>query len=145
MSKQDAFGDIEREVLAIVARVRGMALESAHRIDPLLSVPAYSVLFLVWQSGSMRAQAVATITGVDKATVSRQIAHLEDLGLVTRAPDAADGRAQNVRLTPEGQKRVDALVKSRRSDFTERLAAWSSRDLEEFVGYLNHFNASMDA
>ncbi|MDR7085786.1 DNA-binding MarR family transcriptional regulator [Aeromicrobium panaciterrae] len=145
MFKQESLERIEREVLTIVARVRRMTLESAHRIDPQLSVPAYSVLFLIWQCGSMRAQAVSTITGADKGTVSRQIAHLESLGLVSRRPDASDGRAQILRLTAEGKARVDALVQDRRSDFTERLADWSPKDLEVFVGYLNQFNASLDA
>lgn len=145
MSTQESLEHIEREVLIIVARVRRMTVESAHRIDPRLSVPVYSVLFLIWQSGSMRAQAVSTITGADKATVSRQIAHLESLGLVSRSPDPSDRRAQILRLTAQGKARVDALVQDRRSDFAERLAGWSPEDLEVFAGYLNQFNGSLDA
>ena len=40
-----------------------------------------------------RATLVARL-GLDKSTVSRQVASLVDLGLVDRAPDPADGRAQ---------------------------------------------------
>ncbi len=145
MTKQDAFGGIEREVLVIVDRVRRMTIESAHTIDPTLSIPAYSTLFLIWRAGSIRAQAVAAITGADKATVSRQVSQLEELGLVTRALDPEDRRAQLLSLSPTGKGRMDALVESRRSTFAAHLADWDSPDLDRFVRDLHRFNTSLDS
>ena len=40
--------------------------------------------------------------GLDKSTVSRQVSHLVDLGLVDRAADPVDGRAQVLTPSAEG-------------------------------------------
>ncbi|GAA3517877.1 MarR family transcriptional regulator [Aeromicrobium panaciterrae] len=144
MTKQDALWDIEREVRTVVHRVRRMSIENAQTIDPQLSAPAFSVLFFIFDNGTVRAQDVVEAFGVDKATVSRQIAQLEELGLVSRSIDPHDGRAQSVSLTDVGQERVDTLAKQRRSDFIERLSDWSAEDLEQLAEFLARYNASLE-
>lgn len=144
MSKQEAFGDIEREVRTIVTRVRRMSVENAHMIDPDLTAPAFGVLLYVFDNGTVRAQEVVEAFGVDKATVSRQIAHLESLGFVARSVDPTDGRAYSVELTAEGRSRVDDLSDKRRSDFIQRLNDWSADDLEELAEHLGRYNASLE-
>lgn len=144
MTKQDALWDIEREVRTVVHRVRRMSIENAHMIDPQLSAPAFSVLLFIFDNGTVRAQDVVEAFGVDKATVSRQIAQLEELGLVSRSIDPRDGRAQSVSLTGVGQKRVDALANQRRSDFIERLSDWSADDLEQLAEFLVRYNAALE-
>ena len=43
--------------------------------------------------------------------MSRQLRALEELGLVARAPDPADGRASLVQLTEEGRERFRACAR----------------------------------
>jgi len=86
---------------------------------------------------------VVEAIGVDKATVSRQIAQLQDLGLVTRTSDPSDRRAQSVALTDVGQSKVGDLTKRRRAEFMERLDDWSAADLELLADYLARYNASL--
>lgn len=145
MSKQEAFGDIEREVRTIVTRVRRRSVENARMIDPDLTAPAFGVLLYVFDNGAVRAQEVVEAFGVDKATVSRQIAHLESLGLVARSVDPTDGRAYSVELTAEGRSRVDDLSDKRRSDFIQRLNDWSADDLEQLAELLSRYNASLES
>ncbi|MGO9062847.1 MAG: MarR family winged helix-turn-helix transcriptional regulator [Candidatus Binataceae bacterium] len=44
------------------------------------------------------------------ATMTRQIDHLAEMGLVERKPDPGDRRSVLVRLTPRGRKLIDATV-----------------------------------
>lgn len=144
MSKKDAFAGIEREVRTILNRVRRISVENAHRIHPELSVPAHAVLFLIWDNGPLRAQDVVRTMGSDKGTVSRQIAQLEQLGLVTRSADPTDRRAQVVSLTADGQQRVDAVANERRADYVDRLSEWSVADLNKLATDLARYNRSLE-
>jgi DNA-binding MarR family transcriptional regulator len=45
------------------------------------------------------------------ATITRQVDHLEALGLVERRPDPGDGRGVRVRLTLRGRKLIDSSVR----------------------------------
>lgn len=59
--------------------------------------------------GSSTGSALARELGVDPAAVSRLIAEVEDLGLVSRARDDRDGRRRLVALTEDGRRRMVAL------------------------------------
>ena len=143
MTKQDSLWDIEREVRTVVHRVRRTSIENARLIDADLPVTAYPVLLYIYDNETGRAHEVVEAIGVDKATVSRQIAQLQDLGLVTRTSDPSDRRAQSVALTDVGQSKVGDLTKRRRAEFMERLDDWSAADLELLADYLARYNASL--
>lgn len=143
MTKQDSLWDIEREVRTVVHRVRRTSIENARLIDADLPVTAYPVLLYIYDNETVRAHEVVEAIGVDKATVSRQIAQLQDLGLVTRTSDPSDRRAQSVALTDVGQSKVGDLTKRRRAEFMERLDDWSAADLELLADYLARYNASL--
>ena len=145
MSKKDAFGGIEREVRVIMNRVRRISVENAHRIDPELSVPAYGVLFFLWDNGPVRAQDIVRAIGSDKGTVSRQIAQLIKLGLVTRSPHEVDRRAQAVSLTEEGQRRIDEVANQRRADYVARLSDWSVESLTKLAVDLARYNEALES
>lgn len=144
MSKKVAFGGIEREVRIIMRRVRRISVENARRIDPELSVPAYGVLFFLWDNGPVRAQDIVIAMGSDKGTVSRQIALLEKLGLASRSAHPVDRRAQAVSLTDEGQRRVDDVANQRRADYVERLSDWSAEEIQALADDLTRYNNSLE-
>ncbi len=54
--------------------------------------------------------------------MSRQLRALEDLGLVAREPDPADGRARLVHLTEEGRSRVGRVREARRARYVSQFA-----------------------
>lgn len=144
MTKKDSLRDIEREMRTVLHRVRRTSIENAQLIDPGLPVTAFPVLLYIADNGTVRAQDVVEAMGLDKATISRQLTQLQELGLVDRTADPADRRAYSVTLTPEGQSKVDALAKQRRAEFMERLDGWSADDLEQLADFLSRYNASLD-
>ena len=54
--------------------------------------------------------ALVAALGMTKGAVSKVVSRLQDKGLVTRAPHAADARAQVLALTPAGRALVPLLA-----------------------------------
>lgn len=143
VTKSDSILDIEREVRALVHRVRRTSMDNAQLIHPELPISAYAVLLFILDNGPIRAQEIVDSLGVDKATISRQIAQLEEIELVTRSCDPLDRRAQTVALTADGQARIDAVGRQRRSEFMSRLTGWSAADLAQLAANLDRYNSSL--
>ncbi len=97
------FLDLERELAVFLRRARASSGEMAREVHPELESSAYGLLVRLEDAGPQRATALAAYFGVGKATMSRQLRTMEDLGLVARTPDPADGRAWLVHLTEEGR------------------------------------------
>jgi DNA-binding MarR family transcriptional regulator len=88
-----------------------------------LSLTAASTLAELERSGPRRLTALAEQGGVSQPAMTQLAGRLEDLGLVARDPDPADGRVVQLRITAEGR----AVLASRRAVRAERLAGLLSR------------------
>ncbi len=53
--------------------------------------------------GAMTARDICTISHIEKTKVSRAVASLETLGMLTRAPSEQDKRAEILSLTESGR------------------------------------------
>ncbi|MDG4864635.1 MarR family transcriptional regulator, partial [Streptomyces sp. T-3] len=100
-----AFLALERELTVFLRRARASSGEMAREVHPELEPAAYGLLVRLEEAGPQRATELAGYIGVGKATMSRQLRALEELGLVARTPDPMDGRAALLRLTEEGRAR----------------------------------------
>jgi DNA-binding MarR family transcriptional regulator len=86
--------------------------------------------------------------GLDKSTVSRQVANLVDLGLVDRAADPVDGRAQVLTPSAEGSARLARIREARRARWEADLNDWPAADvaaLGELLGRLNRLGEAREA
>jgi len=81
--------------------------------------------------GESRATHLASRLGVSPPVLSRHIAELEELGLVVRRPDPADGRAQLVALSEEGLAQLREFEEERSARLRGYLAEWSEEDALE--------------
>jgi DNA-binding MarR family transcriptional regulator len=138
------FLSLERELTVFLRRARSNQAEMAREVHPDLESAAYGLLVRLDEHGRQRATELAAYIGVGKATMSRQLRALEDLGLVAREPDPADGRAWLVHLTEEGRGRVGKVREARRTSYVHRLADWDPREVAELARLLNHLNRSME-
>jgi DNA-binding MarR family transcriptional regulator len=66
---------------------------------------------------------------VGKPSVSRQIAMLEQLGLVQKEADPLDGRAQAISLTDAGKHQLVAAQTARKQAFHQLMEDWDVEDL----------------
>jgi DNA-binding MarR family transcriptional regulator len=138
VDRPDRAAAVYRE-LAVFSR-RARALGS--RVHPDLSLVAYTLLAHISTGPGVRATDLARHYNLDKSTVSRQLATLDELGMIARE---GGGRAgQDIVLTPKGEQTLAAANDSMREAVTARLAGWSSEELERFAGYLELFNAQAD-
>ncbi|MFI1470822.1 MarR family winged helix-turn-helix transcriptional regulator [Streptomyces wuyuanensis] len=132
---------LERELAVFLRRARASSGEMAREVHPELEPAAYGLLVRLEESGPQRATDLAGYFGVGKATMSRQLRALEELGLVTREPDPADGRASLVRPTDEGLTRFRAVRKARRDRYVRKLAGWDRGEVAELARLLHQLNA----
>ncbi|MFD4140161.1 MarR family transcriptional regulator [Streptomyces sp. NBC_00390] len=132
---------LERELAVFLRRARASSGEMAREVHPELEPAAYGLLVRLEEGGPQRATELAAYFGVGKATMSRQLHALEDLGLVAREPDPADGRASLVRLTDEGVTRFRHVRDARRDRYMSKLAGWDPREVAELARLLHQLNA----
>ena len=135
---------LERELTVLMRRARAKQGEMARAVHPDLESAAYGLLVRLDECGRQRATELAAYIGVGKATMSRQLRALEDLGLVAREPDPADGRAWLVHLTEEGRRRVQRVREARRARYVSQLAHWDRREVAELARLLQQLNQGME-
>ncbi|CAL9291629.1 MarR family winged helix-turn-helix transcriptional regulator [Streptomyces sp. R02] len=138
--EQPAFLALERELTVLLRRARASQGEMAREVHPDLEPSAYGLLVRLEECGRQRATELAAYIGVGKATMSRQLRALEQLGLVGREPDPADGRAWLVTLTEEGRRRVSRVREARRARYAGRLADWDPAEVDELARLLHRLN-----
>ncbi|MFJ6199980.1 MarR family winged helix-turn-helix transcriptional regulator [Micromonospora sp. NPDC092111] len=131
---------LEHELTALLRRGRALSMEIAREVHPNLEPNAYGLLLWVRRSGPIRLTDLATLLGIGKGTLSRQIQGLEVLGLVRRDPDPADRRAAQLCLTEEGTRRFDAARTARMEQMRRSMENWPKRDVEDFARLMHRFN-----
>jgi DNA-binding MarR family transcriptional regulator len=84
----------------------------------------------------MRPSELMRALHLDASTVSRQIAAVERLGLVTRVPDPSDARARLVALTPEARERLADVRREQLARRKASLADWPPDDIAQLTRLL---------
>src|ERR1700761_2711296 len=82
---------------------------------------------------------MADRVGRDYTTVSRQVAKLEELGLVTRQGSAADRRVREAVVTPKGKAMTDLADAARERIGRAIFEKWEARDVDELVRLMRKF------
>jgi DNA-binding MarR family transcriptional regulator len=99
----------------------------------------YPVLSAVARLDSARVAEIAKAAGIGYTTCSRHLATLADLGLVSRADDAADRRATTAVLTEQGVVAV-AVMRARLEELIASCVdGWSPTELTTFAAQLDRF------
>ena len=105
-----------------------------------LEFTAIVLLKTLHHRGPLRLSVLATLLEVDASTVSRQVRHLEDRGLLERACDPDDGRASRIALSEEGRVRLESGARRRRAFVAQLLESWPPEDREQLRLLLNRLN-----
>ncbi|NLU71959.1 MarR family transcriptional regulator [Streptomyces sp. HNM0575] len=136
--------ELERELAVFLRRARAFSGELAREVHPELEPAAYGLFVRIDDGGPQRATDLAVYFGVGKATISRQLRVLENLGLIYRAPDPDDGRASLVHLTQRGRERFRAVREAVRAEYMRKLGAWDPVEIAELARLLHQLNAMSD-
>lgn len=108
---------------------------SKGEVDPAI----YSCLYRLAIDGPMRSGALAEALYSDPSTVSRQVAHLVERGLVERRADPGDGRAIVLAVTENGRRMADTVRARRTENIGRVIGDWPESDRAEFVRLLGRF------
>ena len=104
----------------------GIALERA----------LFPLLVRIARLGPLGVVELADLAGRDYTTVSRQLARLEELGLVERRPGAADKRVREAVVTTAGRALVGRIDTAREKIMGGMLADWSDAEFATLVKLL---------
>jgi DNA-binding MarR family transcriptional regulator len=130
--------DLHRAVLDVVgvfnSPVRDEAmLESA---GLALERALFPLLVLVGKYQPIGVIDVAERVGRDYTTVSRQLARLEELGLVDRRTSSTDRRAREVTITETGSKAIQAVDGARERLALKMFSDWNQTDFDQLLRLL---------
>jgi DNA-binding MarR family transcriptional regulator len=79
----------------------------------------------------------------DHTTISRQLAKLECLGLVTRVESADDRRTRRAAVTPEGKSMSERIDAARERMFHSIFSNWAPEEVAELTRLMGRFAAAM--
>ncbi len=96
------------------------------------------------RNGARRSVDLAAEVGVRPQSMMKTLHELEDLGLLTRAPDPHDSRAKLVKFTRAGQALIDELARSTEIVWQQYAAKVDERELERAMRVLNNLSLSAD-
>jgi DNA-binding MarR family transcriptional regulator len=128
---EPAVNRLERQFTVLYAAYRQRMRDQTVAVDPALQPSGYRTLIQLVLGGRSGAGDLAEALGFDKSVLSRQLHHLESLGLISRDRDPADKRSIIISPTPEAISRVDRVRREARDDFRSRLGSWPQRDVDE--------------
>jgi DNA-binding MarR family transcriptional regulator len=93
----------------------------------------FPLLVTIERRGPIGVVEMAEGVGRDYTTVSRQVARLEELGLVERRSSATDKRVREAVITPRGKEATDALDEARENMALALFRNWSREDYDELL------------
>ena len=99
----------------------------------------FPLLVVIERLGPIGIVDLADRVGRDHTTVSRQVARLESLKLVSRRASANDGRVREVLAAAKGKAMVGAIDAARERLLAPVLAQWRERDLDQLARLLRCF------
>lgn len=89
----------------------------------------YPLLVRIDRLGPVGIVELAELTGRDYTTVSRQVAKLETLGLVTRTGSVQDKRVRAARVSAQGKEMTRKLDTARQKIAEKLLGDWDPEDI----------------
>ncbi|MGO2003300.1 MarR family winged helix-turn-helix transcriptional regulator [Arthrobacter rhombi] len=137
-----AIHDMEEQLSFLWRRARSNGNKVAKQVHPDMEPGAYGLLAALQRRGTLRLTELAAEIGVGKPSVSRQVKMLEELGVLAKVADPADGRAQSITLTRAGAQQLAAAQTSRQHIFRDLLADWPDEELLSLAALLTKLNGS---
>ncbi len=139
-----AVNSVEHQLSVLWRRARAVSQQLSRQVHPDMEPAAYGLLAVLRREGPMRLTDLAQFIGVGKPSVSRQIAFLEQIGLIAKEADPKDGRAQILTLTTEGEAKMHDVQDARQQVFRERLHEWPLAELRDFAEAMAKLNATYE-
>jgi DNA-binding MarR family transcriptional regulator len=126
------------DIISVINRPQGdemMVREAGISLDRAL----FPLLVVIERRGPIGVVDLADRIGRDYTTVSRQVAKLENIGLIEREASVKDRRISEAVVTPKGKAMTDAVDRARERIVGAMFATWDDHDVEELVRLMRKF------
>lgn len=137
-TEHDEIDQLVRRLVELSRRFR----VNATRLHPELSFAAYSLLTQLEQAGGARAGDLVGLSGLNKSTISRQLADLQRDGLVVRALHPRDSRVQVIRVSDRGRELLALANATMRKEVERRTRGWTSHEVATLRTLLYRYNSA---
>jgi DNA-binding MarR family transcriptional regulator len=121
--------------------MRRVLADNAQRVSPGMLPGAYKVFTTIVRRESVTLSNLADSLMADKGQISRTVRELEELGLITRTPDPADGRSSLLSPTAEGLERLAVARAPQESVLLDTLEDWSVDEIRDLTRLLHALTA----
>ncbi len=142
--KAEGFRELHTALIEIVG-----AINKPRRDDALLAAAGvrldralFPLLVGIERFGPIGVVELADGVGRDYTTISRQVAKLESLGLVSRKESARDRRIRQAIVTDAGRATIARIDAARARYFCRMFANWDEREVEELTRLMRKFAAA---
>lgn len=132
---------LEAEFGELISRMRRVLADNAQRVSPGMLPGAYKVFTTIVRRESVTLSNLADSLMADKGQISRTVRELEELGLITRTPDPADGRSSLLSPTAEGLERLAVARAPQESVLLDTLEDWSVDEIRDLTRLLHALTA----
>jgi DNA-binding MarR family transcriptional regulator len=106
-------------------------------------VVEWRLIMFIGQVAETRANHICSETALDKGAVSRSLAVLSRMGIVSVKEDGADSRRNNVALTPKGRALHDEMVPIALDRQSELVADLTQSEIETFIDLIERLQAKV--
>ncbi len=140
--------DLERYVPAYVTWIANKLSRGAsqHYLGVFdVGIETWRVLVLLAIEGSISAQQVSRIIGMDKASVSRSFKSMQAKGLISIGLDHDDGRLRIATLTRKGRALHDDIIGIALERERALLSVLTERERDTLVGLLKRLHENLPA
>lgn len=110
------------------------------RLDQAL----FRLLVVIERLGPIGVVDLAERLGRDYTTISRQVAKLEAMELVSRRGNAEDRRIREAIIAPKGKVMTDRLDAARERMGREIFDSWSAQDVDDLVRLMTRFAQALE-
>lgn len=126
------------DIVGVINRPQGDAVlieEAGIPLDRAL----FPLLVRIERFGPVGVVELADRVGRDYTTVSRQVAKLEEAGLVERRESATDRRVRTATITPKGKAMTDLVDAARERIGRTIFETWDANDIDELARLIRKF------
>ncbi|HYG07683.1 MAG TPA: MarR family transcriptional regulator [Stenotrophomonas sp.] len=105
----------------------------------------FRLLVVIERLGPIGVVELADRLGRDYTTISRQVAKLASMELITRTGNAQDRRIREATIAPKGKEMTDRLDAAREEMGRSIFASWSAQDVSDLVRLMKRFADALEA
>jgi len=136
-ARREAVRGLEGAFGELMGEFRRVYAQAAESVSPGMLPGTFKVLSSIQRAGEISVSGLAERLTADKGQVSRSVSELEELWLVERTADAADGRIKLITLTDEGKSRLEKARLPYEGRLSEVLADWPIDSIEKLTELLH--------